>query len=379
MAKDTTNWVGLIADLGRHLFCDSIVVQVQDIIRALGIQSREGLSPIVCHHHKIDTGWHIVINIPVGLCSDDIIHWLQYFEEQLSAYIEPTVNGNKVHLDIHTTALPLKVPYSFNPQNYPQMHLPIPIGISHQGLIVADLAMLPHMFLAGTTRAGKTTQLKTLTQALLEQGVEVTLIDLKQLGYSYARRHVHLVETLEDAKQVVADLKQEMYRRNKVLERAGVDNWYEYKGDMVYKALIIDELGELTDKEAQLTLESLIKLCGASGISILAATQRPSAKLWRNGDFREVVSLFDARICYRTVDTFNSEIVLGKGNTAAYDHIKKSERGRAIWKCDGETLIQSLFIENPKDLIKTIPVKVVTEVEPKPEPDTPPKESRFNP
>jgi DNA segregation ATPase FtsK/SpoIIIE, S-DNA-T family len=388
LKNDTMNFVSLVADLGRHLFGDEVVIMIQDIIKALGIQSKEGLKPIVCHHHQIDTGWHVVLSIPMGLCSNDIIEWLQYFEEQLHAYIEPQVKDNKVHLDIHTKPLRKKYPYHFNPADYPKMKIPIPIGVSHRGLIVIDLSKLPHLFLAGSTGSGKTTEVITIIHSMLKINlgtkfkVQIRLIDLKGLDFAHLENHITLTEDAEEAFDSLCDLEKEMRRRIKLLRAAGCSSWHDYKGKLPYLVLIIDELAELRDKKAQEKLETLVRLCRAAGISIIGACQRPSAKAWKSGDFREVISLFDARVCYRTVDTFNSEIVLGRGNDSAFTHVGEEEKGRGILKHSGETLVQSMYIKKPRRHVKYLPTaKAVTtkNEQPKSKPKGTPKGNRFKP
>ena len=382
--KQKSEFLSSIIDLARVLLKDPVVIQIEDIISGLGIKNALGEKPIVCHHNKTETGHHVVLNLPVGLHSDDILHWQQYFEEQLLAVIEAETNGSKLHLYLHTVQLPMKIPYHFNPADYPDMMVPVPIGLSYDGWKVVDLSKLPHLFIGGTPGSGKTTEIINIIDALLLQGIDITLIDLKRLDFGYLEKHVRMAETPEAAFAVLNEAKEEMFKRTKQIRSARVRNWREYKGKMPYQVLVIDEVAEIRDRDTQEVLESLVRLCRGAGISVIAACQRPSAKTWKSGEFREVISLFDARICYRVVDTHNSEIVLGEGNTSAYDHIPPGKPGRAIWKYQGECIVQSMFVADPWDLIERIPPREVKPIESKPGPGRSTKTKRqivksFNP
>ena len=108
---------------------------------------------------------------------------------------------------------------------------------------------------------------------------------------------------------------------------------------MPFIVLIIDELAELDDKDAQCSLNRLARLSRAAGIHLILATQRPDATLFK--DFSKTRALLPARMCFSVADEVNSRIVLG---SAAADKIPKNIPGRAVFKWETETIVQSMYM-----------------------------------
>jgi S-DNA-T family DNA segregation ATPase FtsK/SpoIIIE len=138
------------------------------------------------------------------------------------------------------------------------------------------------------------------------------------------------------------------------LRDAGCRNITEYKGDMPFIVLVIDELAELTDKDAQSDINRIARLARAAGIHIVAATQRPDATLFK--DFAKTRALLPGRLCFTVADDTNSRIVLG---TDAAHKIPKDIPGRAVWKWETEIIVQSMYLSTreAEKLLKSIPCK----------------------
>ncbi|MCL5289780.1 MAG: hypothetical protein M1489_01880 [Firmicutes bacterium] len=137
-----------------------------------------------------------------------------------------------------------------------------------------------------------------------------------------------------------------MERRLDILEAAGVEKIQEYHAgnvtDMIpYIVLIIDEVAEISDPAIIHCIDRLVRLARATGISIVAATQRPSKKVAVFKD--DIRDNFAARVCYLMADEISSRLVLGENcpEAARLPEVK----GRGIYKY-GVTAkeIQTMFL-----------------------------------
>lgn len=328
--------------------------QVLETFDALGFETRSGQRPVMSHKHRTPNGWHLVFTLPPGISSLDVIKKLDHFEEQTGGTISVEPRGNKLHLDISTAQLTRNVTFEWQPDLYPDMHLPIPLGLSLSGPLVTDLSKLPHMFIAGNTGGGKTTFLRTATTALLhQQNVFVTVIDLKGLDFGYLRDRALVVDTEADASSVLAALNRELDRRRRILQAAGATKLPEYQGDdLPWIVCVIDELAELTDKADQEALNRLGRLARAVGISLMVATQRPSHTLFNK--FTDLRMLFAGRLVFSVPKPEDSRLIL---DTDTASKLPADVPGRAVWRWDNEYIVQcpNLSVRAAKRLLAQIP------------------------
>ncbi len=199
--------------------------------------------------------------------------------------------------------------------------------------IVADLADMPHLLIAGTTGSGKTVCVNGLIMSVLLHAspdeVKFILVDPKMVELAQYNDIPHLLcPTVTDAKKASAALGwvvTEMENRYKILSKEGVRNisGYNEKGNqMPYIIVIIDELADLMQTSAK-TVESAItrlaQLSRAVGIHLVLATQRPSVNVITG----VIKANFPARVSFkvaskvdsRTVlDMNGAETLLGKGD-----------------------------------------------------------------
>lgn len=90
------------------------------------------------------------------------------------------------------------------------------------------------------------------------------------------------------------------------------------------------------------------------GIHVIAATQRPSSKVFEK--FGDLKAMFLGRICFVVADLVNSRMILDSDEAAHLPAVK----GRAIYKCGLEKLeVQTLLLE-PDEAIKLYQDKPVT-------------------
>lgn len=180
--------------------------------------------------------------------------------------------------------------------------LSIPIGMDLLGNpYFADLASMPHLLVAGTTGSGKSVFLNALITGLLysctPDMLKFLFIDPKQVELSIYEDLPHLfspiITDVEKAGKALDNLVQEMTKRYKVLQQAGVRNIAAYNEKitaqdpnakkMPYIVLVIDELADLmmttTDFNVEHYIVRLAQLARASGIHMIIATQRPTKQV----------------------------------------------------------------------------------------------------
>ncbi|MEW8957833.1 MAG: FtsK/SpoIIIE domain-containing protein [Moorella sp. (in: firmicutes)] len=368
MAKREENALALAFDLIKHTWRhrpgNEIPAAVLDTFDALGFETKAGLKPVLAHKHKTPCGWHLVFNLPPGISKRDVEAKLDHFQEQTNGSIELFANGSKLHMDIRTTSLPEKVPYEWDPAEYPKMALPLPIGQTLSGLLVVDLSRLPHLFVAGNTGGGKTTFLRVAAVSLLSSGnVLLVIIDLKGLDFYHLHlsRHALVVDTDTGALGLLAALNREHNRRKEKLKAAGVVKLQDYPGDdLPWIVVIIDELAELQDKEAQELLNRLARLSRATGICLIAATQRPSHTLFQK--FTDTRMLFAGRLCFHMPKPEDSRLIL---DSDAASKLPPNIPGRGIWKWDRQVEVQGMMltVEQAKRELANVPPRVVDWVE----------------
>jgi DNA segregation ATPase FtsK/SpoIIIE, S-DNA-T family len=224
--------------------------------------------------------------------------------------------------------------------------LPLILGINHLGKpVVEDLATLPHLLVAGSTGGGKSTLINSIIGALIlnykPTDVQLVLCDIKEgveftkfTGAPHLRSNI--ATSIDLAHIRLDELIDEMTQRLKLFANTSTHNIAEYNTKLgthrlPYIALIIDEIADmlsdrrkieedepspdgkpryaLAGKIASGKLAKLAAKARASGIHIIVATQRPSAKLLE-GDIK---SNFPARLAFRLPSQTDSRVVLDTG------------------------------------------------------------------
>jgi S-DNA-T family DNA segregation ATPase FtsK/SpoIIIE len=199
--------------------------------------------------------------------------------------------------------------------------------------IIADLADMPHLLIAGTTGSGKTVCVNGIIMSMLLNAspseVKFVMVDPKMVELAPYNDIPHLlcpvVTDTKKASGVLNWVVGEMESRYRKLSKTGVRNikGYNEAGHyMPYIVLIIDELADLMQVSAK-TVESAItriaQLSRAVGIHMILATQRPSVDVITG----VIKANFPARISFkvaskvdsRTVlDMNGAETLLGKGD-----------------------------------------------------------------
>ncbi len=222
--------------------------------------------------------------------------------------------------------------------------------------VMADLAKMPHLLIAGTTGSGKSVGLNTMILSLLyrmpPELCRLIMIDPKMLELSVYDGIPHLLAPVvtEPRKAVVA-LKwavremEERYRKMSKLSVRGVEAFNERvrkakdKGEkltrtvqtgfdretgkpiyeaeilelepMPYIVLVVDEMADLmmtSGKEVEGAIQRLAQMARAAGIHLIAATQRPSVDVITG----TIKANFPTRISFQVTSKIDSRTILGE-------------------------------------------------------------------
>ena len=237
---------------------------------------------------------------------------------------------------------------------------PVTLALGHDiaGLpVVADLARMPHLLVAGTTGSGKSVGINAMLLSLLYKAdptqVRLILIDPKMLEMSTYEGIPHLLAP------VVTDMRQaghalnwcvaEMERRYRLMSKVGVRSLSGYntritdakkKGELIPNpfsltpdapepldtlptiVVVIDELADLmmvVGKKIEELIARLAQKARAAGIHLILATQRPSVDvitgLIKANIPTRIAFQVSSKIDSRTIlDQMGAEALLGQGD-----------------------------------------------------------------
>jgi S-DNA-T family DNA segregation ATPase FtsK/SpoIIIE len=237
------------------------------------------------------------------------------------------------------------------------MRLPLALGKDIGGdPVVANLAKMPHLLIAGTTGSGKSVAINTMILSLLyklsPEECRLIMIDPKMLELSVYDGIPHLLSpVVTDPKKAVVALKWvvgEMEERYRKMSKMGVRNIDGYngrvrdalaKGEMFnrtvqtgfddetgdpifeteefapeaipYIVVIVDEMADLmmvAGKEIEACIQRLAQMARASGIHLIMATQRPSVDVITG----TIKANFPTRISFQVTSKIDSRTILGE-------------------------------------------------------------------
>jgi len=211
------------------------------------------------------------------------------------------------------------------------MIIPLILGKDVSGNCKAmDLTKAPHLLIAGQTGSGKSVGINAFITSILTyktpQEVKLLLIDPKEVELKPYEDCPHVIGDVitkpEDAVTALKGAVTEMDARYTKLADAGVRNIKDFKGDMPYIVVIIDELADLmmtTGKQVEEHIVRIAQKARAVGIHLILTTQRPDVKVITGTiksnlpsriGFR-VASQIDARTI---MDSIGCEKLLGNGD-----------------------------------------------------------------
>ena len=208
-----------------------------------------------------------------------------------------------------------------------QYDLPLILGKTIGGdPVIADLAAMPHLLVAGTTGSGKSMAINTMILSLLYRmhmdQCRLIMIDPKMLELSVYQDIPHLLApVVTDPKKAVAALKwivQEMEARYRKMSEINVRSIANYnkkaaRSDehMPFIIVIIDEMADLmmvAGKDIEAAVQRLAQMARAAGIHLIAATQRPSVDVITG----TIKANFPTRISFQVTSRIDSRTILGE-------------------------------------------------------------------
>jgi S-DNA-T family DNA segregation ATPase FtsK/SpoIIIE len=238
-----------------------------------------------------------------------------------------------------------------------QQRLPLALGKDIGGdPVIANLAKMPHLLIAGTTGSGKSVAINTMILSLLykltPEECRLIMIDPKMLELSVYDGIPHLLSpVVTDPKKAVVALKWvvgEMEERYRKMSKMGVRNIEGYngrvrealaKGEMFrrtiqtgfdddtgdpvfeteefapvaipYIVVVVDEMADLmmvAGKEIEACIQRLAQMARASGIHLIMATQRPSVDVITG----TIKANFPTRISFQVTSKIDSRTILGE-------------------------------------------------------------------
>ena len=216
--------------------------------------------------------------------------------------------------------------------------LALPLGKSVSGEpVVADLAKMPHLLIAGATGAGKSVAINTIISSILMQSrpeeVRFVMIDPKRVELSGFALIPHLAfsNIVVDMEKVVGTLGavlHEMEQRYKRFAALAVRNIEAYNKHpkasekLPFWVVIIDELADLmmaAPFEVERQICRLAQLARATGIHLIVATQRPSVDvitgLIKANFPTRIAFAVSSQVDSRTIlDMAGAERLLGRGD-----------------------------------------------------------------
>ena len=193
--------------------------------------------------------------------------------------------------------------------------------------IVANLAKMPHLLIAGATGSGKSVCLNAIVTNLITNAtpdeVRFIMIDPKRVEMTTYGRLPHLAfsEVIVDLDKVVGTLQavvSEMEARYRKFSEVGVRNIEAYNRHarvlkkLPYWVLVIDELADLmmvAPFEVEKLLCRLAQLARATGIHLVVATQRPSVDVVTG----LIKANFPTRVAFAVTSITDSRTILDMG------------------------------------------------------------------
>ncbi|HET97945.1 MAG TPA: DNA translocase FtsK [Desulfurivibrio alkaliphilus] len=187
--------------------------------------------------------------------------------------------------------------------------------------VVADLARMPHLLIAGATGSGKSVAVNTIICSILYNAtpaeVRLLLVDPKRIELSCYENIPHLLHpVVVDPKLASRALQwavREMERRYQLMEEARVKSLAGYNQEAEEKlpliVIIIDELADLmmvSSREVEDAVARLAQMARAAGMHLILATQRPSVDVLTG----LIKANFPTRMSFKVSSKIDSRTIL---------------------------------------------------------------------
>lgn len=312
---------------------------------------------------------------------------------------------NESRMTVYFKDLVLDDRYNSNPHR-----LPLILGKDISGApIIADLARMPHLLVAGTTGSGKSVGINAMILSLVyklsPQACKFIMIDPKMLELSIYDGIPHLLTpVVTDPRKAVVALKwvvREMENRYRAMSQLSVRNIDGYneklaeakaRGEVLkrtvqvgfdnetgrpqyedqelpseplpYIVVVVDEMADLmlvAGKDVEGAIQRLAQMARAAGIHLIMATQRPSVDVITG----TIKANFPTRISFQVTSKIDSRTILGEGGAEQLlgqgDMLYMAAGGRMIRvhgpfvkDQDVETVVKYLRAQGAPSYISTV-------------------------
>ncbi|OGQ99435.1 MAG: cell division protein FtsK [Deltaproteobacteria bacterium RIFOXYD12_FULL_55_16] len=187
--------------------------------------------------------------------------------------------------------------------------------------VIADLARMPHLLIAGATGSGKSVAVNTIICSILfratPEEVRLLLVDPKRIELSCYEDIPHLLHPVvvdpKLASRALLWAVREMERRYQLMEEAKVKSLASYNAEAVDKlpliVIIIDELADLmmvSSREVEDSVARLAQMARAAGMHLILATQRPSVDVLTG----LIKANFPTRMSFKVSSKIDSRTIL---------------------------------------------------------------------
>ncbi len=187
--------------------------------------------------------------------------------------------------------------------------------------VIADLARMPHLLIAGATGAGKSVAINAIIASILFNAtpaeVRFLMVDPKRIELSGYEGIPHLLHPVvvepKLASRALLWAVREMERRYRLLEEARVksfDSFNEQEQEKLpYIVVIVDELADLmmvASKDVETAIARLAQMARAAGIHLILATQRPSVDVLTG----LIKANFPTRIAFKVSSKVDSRTII---------------------------------------------------------------------
>lgn len=291
----------------------------------------------------------------IGLASD-----IARYMSAVSARVSVMSGRNALGIELPNAkrqTVYLREVFESNAYHKSPASLPIALGKDISGKpVVADLALMPHLLIAGTTGSGKSVGINAMILSLLYKltpdECKFIMVDPKMLELSIYDDIPHLLTpVVTDPKKAVVALKwavREMESRYMKMSKIGVRNISGYNAKLAslqksgepltrrihtgfdqetgapiyetqaieleplpYIVIVVDEMADLmlvAGKDIEVTVQRLAQMARAAGIHLIMATQRPSVDVITG----TIKANFPTRISYHVSSKIDSRTILGE-------------------------------------------------------------------
>ncbi len=220
----------------------------------------------------------------------------------------------------------------FSAPEYQQGSAKLPLILGEDtvgGKVIADLARMPHLLIAGSTGSGKSVALNAMLISLVGKlspaQMKLILIDPKRLEFAPYADIPHLlfpiVTQVQQVPSILRWVVKNMEQRYELMAHVGVRNITDYHAQkaahnewepLPYIVVIIDELADLmmtVGRDVEDLITRITQMARAAGIHMMVATQRPSVDV-----ITGLIKVnFPSRISFRVTSKVDSRTILDGG------------------------------------------------------------------